>query len=152
MALAGGALFGVGWGTLIVLSAMTIGDSLGFLAARYIVGDWVRTHVHGVLANIEDEVERNGAYYLLSLRLMAAIPYFVINLAFGLTAMRLRVFAPVSFLGLAPATMLYVNAGTALSRIERPRDALSPGLLVTLCLLALVPLAARYWFGRRRRA
>jgi uncharacterized membrane protein YdjX (TVP38/TMEM64 family) len=151
MALAGGALFGLGPGTIIVLSAMTIGDSLGFLAARYLVGDLVRPWLHVHLERIESEVERNGAFYLLSLRLMAAIPYFVINLAFGLTRMRLLTFAPISFIGLAPATVLYVNAGTQLSRLERPSDALSPGLLATFALLAVVPLAARWWFGGRAR-
>ena len=80
---------------------------------------------------------------------MAAIPFFVVNLMFGVTRMRLRTFAPVSFVGLAPATALNVNAGTELSKIETPRDVLSPSLLVSFALLAFLPLAARFLFRRR---
>lgn len=149
MALAGGAILGPAVGTIVVLTSLTIGDSLGFLAAKHVVGDWVRERYARQLARIEAEIGNNGAFYLLSLRLMAAVPYFVVNVAFGLTPMRLRVFAPVSFVGLAPATALYVNAGTELSRIETARDVLSPPLLASFALLAVLPLAARYVLGRR---
>lgn len=152
MALAGGAIFGPVVGTIVVLTSLTIGDSLGFLAARHLVGDWMRQRYARQLARIDSEIVSNGAFYLLSLRLMAAMPYFVVNVAFGLTPMRLRVFAPVSFIGLAPATALYVNAGTELARIETARDVLSPGLVASFVLLAFLPLAARYVQGRRRLA
>ena len=145
MALAGGSIFGPAAGTFIVLTSLTIGDSLGFLAARFLIGDWVRGRFASRLGKVEAEVDRNGAFYLLSLRLMAAVPYFVVNLTFGVTRMRLRVFAPVSFVGLAPATALYVNAGTELASINSPRDILSGSLLATFALLAIVPLAARYF-------
>lgn len=149
MALAGGAIFGPALGTLVVLTSLTIGDSLGFLAARFLIGDWVRERFSPSLKKAEVEVERNGAFYLLSLRLMAAVPYFVVNLTFGLTRMRLRTFAPVSFVGLAPATALYVNAGTELAAIERPGDILSARLIATFALLAILPLVARYFLARR---
>jgi uncharacterized membrane protein YdjX (TVP38/TMEM64 family) len=143
LALAGGAIFGPLPGTLIVLTALTIGDSLGFLAAKLLIGDWVRKRFARQLEEVEAEVDRNGAFYLLAMRLMAAIPYFVVNLTFGVTRMRLRTFAPVSFVGLAPATALYVNAGTRLSQIQSPRDVLSPAMVAIFALLALLPIAAR---------
>ena len=151
MALAGGSIFGPALGTLIVLTSLTIGDSLGFLAARLLAGDWVRRRFAAQVEKVEAEVGRNGAFYLLSLRLMAAMPYFVVNLTFGLTSMRLYTFAPVSFVGLVPATALYVNAGTELSRIDSPGDVLSPQLIVTFGLLAILPLLARFAFGRAER-
>lgn len=152
MAVAAGAIFGPVLGTLVALTAMTAGDSLGFLAARFLIGDWVRRRFAAQLEEIEAEVDRNGAFYLLSLRLMAAIPYFVINLTFGATRMRLRTFAPVSFAGLAPAAALYVNAGTRLSQIRSPGDVLSVGMVVSLGLLALVPLAVRFIVRRSSRS
>jgi uncharacterized membrane protein YdjX (TVP38/TMEM64 family) len=151
MALAGGSIFGPALGTLIVLTSLTVGDSLGFLAARFLIGDWVRSRFSSHLRRMEREVDSNGAYYLLSLRLMAAVPYFVVNLTFGVTRIRLRTFAPISFVGLAPATALYVTAGTQLTHIESPRDILSGPLLVTCAVFAILPLIARYFLGRRQR-
>jgi uncharacterized membrane protein YdjX (TVP38/TMEM64 family) len=147
VALAAGAIFGTALGTLIVLTSLTVGDSLGFLAARFLVGDWVRDRFAAQLGRVEDELERNAAFYLLSLRLMAAMPYFVVNLTFGVTRMRLRVFAPVSLIGLIPATALYVNAGTELASIASPRDILSTTMITTFALLAILPLVARYFLG-----
>ena len=152
MSLAAGAIFGPWWGTLIVLAALTIGDSLGFLVARYLLRDWVQRRFGRQLAGIERGIDRDGAFYLLSLRLMAVIPFFVVNLTLGLTRMPLKLFAPVSFVGLAPATMLYVRAGTELARIEAPSDIFSPRLIGAFLLLALLPIAARYLFRRRLRS
>lgn len=151
VALAGGAIFGPLLGIPIVLTSLTMGDSLGFLAARTLIGDFVRRRFAAQVGRIEREVERNGALYLLSLRLMAGIPYFVVNLAFGVTRMRLRTFAPVSFIGLAPATAIYVNAGTQLSKIQSAGDVLSPAVVVSLGLLAAVPLATRLLVRRTAR-
>ncbi|QIL01462.1 TVP38/TMEM64 family protein [Sphingomonas sinipercae] len=153
MALAGGAIFGPYLGTAIVLTSLTIGDSLGFLAARFLIGDWVRKRFANYLEKTQREVDRNGAFYLLSLRLTAAVPYFLVNLAFGVSRMPLRIFAPVSFLGLTPATALYVSTGTELGRIETAGDVLSPRLLVWFTLLAIAPLVARFLLrgvGKRR--
>lgn len=149
MALAGGALFGPGWGTLILLSSLTIGDSLGFLLARYVFRDAVQKRFGRYLAAFSNGVDRDGIFFLLGLRLMAIVPYFVVNLTMGLTRMPLRQFAPVSFVGLAPATALYVNAGTELSRIERPSDIYSPTLILSFVLLGLLPIVARLLFKRR---
>jgi uncharacterized membrane protein YdjX (TVP38/TMEM64 family) len=152
VAIAGGSLFGTALGTVIVLTSLTIGDSLAFLASRFLIGNWVRRRFSEQLRGVEEEADKNGAFYLLSLRLMAAVPFFVVNLLFGLTRMRLRTFAPVSFIGLIPATALYVHAGTELSKIESPRDVLSPPLIATFMLLSFLPIVARYWFGRRLKA
>lgn len=149
MSLAAGAIFGPWWGTLIVLASLTIGDSLGFLVARYLLRDWVQRRFGRQLEGIERGIERDGAFYLLSLRLMAVVPFFVINLTLGLTRMPLKLFAPVSFVGLAPATALYVRAGTELARIETPSDIFSARLIGAFVLLALLPIAARFLLRRR---
>jgi uncharacterized membrane protein YdjX (TVP38/TMEM64 family) len=149
LSLAAGALFGAGWGTLIVLSAITIGDSLGFLLARYLARDWVKARFAEQFETIDRGVERDGWLYLLALRLMAVVPFFIVNVTMALTSMRLRVFAPVSFVGLLPATAIYVSAGTALAEIESAGDILSPRLMLTLGALGLLPLAARFAFRTR---
>ncbi len=144
LALAGGAIFGPFWGTAIVLAAITIGDSLGFLIARYLARDWVQRAFGKHLPVIERGIAKEGAFFLLALRLMAVIPYFLVNLTFGLTRMPLKTFAPVSLLGLLPSTILYVNAGTELSRITKASDIYSPRLITAFVLLGLLPIAMRF--------
>ena len=95
-------------------------------------------------------MRRDGALYLFALRLMAVIPYFVVNLAMGLTRIRLPTFLLVSLIGLLPSTLLYVNAGTELAKVEHAADILSPGLIASFLLLALLPFAAKYAFERLR--
>lgn len=149
MALAAGAVFGPVWGTLIVLSSLTIGDSLGFLVARHLLREPVQKHFGGHLARFERGIERDGPFFLFAMRLMAIVPFFVVNLTMGLTRMPLKVFAPVSFLGLVPAAALYVSAGTQLSLIKSPWDIYSSQLMVPLVLLGIVPLLARLAWKRR---
>jgi uncharacterized membrane protein YdjX (TVP38/TMEM64 family) len=151
LSLAGGAIFGPVWGTAIVLASITIGDSLAFLLARHLLRDWVHKRFGRHLGAVERGVEEDGAFYLLSLRLLAIVPYFIVNLTMALTPMRLRIFAPASFAGIAPATILYVNAGTELARIDGPSDIYSPGLVATFVLLGLLPIAARFLFRRRSK-
>lgn len=148
--LAAGAIFGPYWGTVIALASIVIGDSLGFLGARYLFRDWVEQRFGAQAEAIDRGVERDGAFYLLSLRLMAVIPFFVVNLSMGLTRMPLKTFAPVSLIGLLPATALYVNAGNSLAAIETPSDILSPRLIGAFVLLALLPIAAKFLLERRR--
>lgn len=150
--LAAGAIFGPAWGTAIALGAVVIGDSLAFLLARYVFRDAVERRFAAAAARTNRGVRRDGAFYLLALRLLAIVPYFMVNLTMGLTRMPLRVFAPVSFLGLLPVTFLYVQAGTRLAEIERPSDVYSPGLLASLAALALFPLAVRLALRRWRTA
>lgn len=140
LALAGGAIFGFELGLPVVLTAMVIGDSIAFLVARYLARGWVERRLGSHVETVRRGTERNGAFYLLSLRLLAIIPFFIVNLAMGLTRMPLRVFAPVSFVGLLPATAIYVLVGTNLGRIDSPSDIYSPSLLIAFLLLALVPL------------
>ena len=153
MTLAAGAIFGLWEGTLIVSFASTIGASLAFLSSRYLLRGWVKSRFGGRIDAIDRGIARDGAFYLLTLRLIPAFPFFLVNLAMGVTAMRLVTFALVSQIGMLPGTILYVNAGTQLARIESTGDILSPGLIGSLVLLGLFPLLAKAlvgWWRRRR--
>lgn len=147
-ALAGGAILGPWVGIATILCAVTLGDSLGFLVARYLVRDWAARRFGTAADRFARGMERGGAYVLLSLRLAAVVPYFVVNIAMALTRMRLRTFAPVSFIGLIPATVLHVNAGVQLARVERPSDILTWPVIAAFTTLAVFPLLMR-WAVRR---
>jgi uncharacterized membrane protein YdjX (TVP38/TMEM64 family) len=146
LSLIGGALFDRWLGSGAVSLASTLGATLAMLASRYVLRDFVQRRLGGRLEALQEGVDRDGAYYLLTLRLVPIFPYFLVNLGMGLTRMRARTFAAVSWLGMLPATFVYVNAGTELSRIEQPSDVLSPGVLISLALLGVVPLAFRLLF------
>ena len=143
LTLIGGALFGVVWGTVIVSFASTIGATLAFLAARFLLRDWVRGRFAAQLEPIDRGVKAEGALYLFTLRLLPAVPFFAINLAMGLTALSTRTFYWVSQLGMLAGTLVYVNAGTQLGALESPAGILSPGLIGAFVLLGLFPLAAK---------
>lgn len=151
--LAGGAVFGLWWGVLIVSFASTLGATLAFLASRFLLRDAVQARFGQRLAEIERGIERDGAFYLLSLRLIPVVPFFLINLLMGLTRMRAGTFYAVSQIGMLPGTLVYVNAGTQLAAIGSLRDVLSPALLGSLVLLGAFPWLARWGMGllRRRR-
>lgn len=150
MTLAVGAVFGLGWGTLIVSFASSIGATLAFLAARWLLGDWVQARFADRLAALNAGMARDGAFYLFTLRLVPILPFFVINLAMGLTRIRPLTFYGVSQLGMLPGTLVYVNAGTQLGRIDSLAGILSPGLLGALVLLGVFPLVARKLAGALR--
>jgi pyruvate/2-oxoglutarate dehydrogenase complex dihydrolipoamide dehydrogenase (E3) component/uncharacterized membrane protein YdjX (TVP38/TMEM64 family) len=153
LTLAAGAIFGLWQGILIASFASTIGASLAFLSSRYLLRDWVKARFGGRIDSIDRGIERDGAFYLLTLRLIPAFPFFLINLAMGLTAMRLLTFALVSQAGMLLGTIVYVNAGTQLARIGSTSDILSPALIGSFVLLGLFPLLARAavgWWRRRR--
>jgi len=143
MTLVAGALFGLLWGTLVVSFASTAGATLAFLASRFVLRDWVHNRFTPALKRIDEGVRKEGAFYLFTLRLIPVVPFFVINLAMGLTAMRARTFYWVSQLGMLAGTLVYVNAGTQLARISSTRDILSPELLGAFALLGVFPLAAK---------
>ncbi|MGC4366328.1 FAD-dependent oxidoreductase [Hydrogenophaga sp. R2] len=149
--LAGGALFGLWWGVLIVSFASTLGATLAFLASRFLLRDAVQARFGQRLAEIERGIERDGAFYLLSLRLIPVVPFFLINLLMGLTRMRAGTFYAVSQIGMLPGTLVYVNAGTQLATIGSLRDVLSPALLGSLVLLGVFPWLARWGMGLLRR-
>jgi uncharacterized membrane protein YdjX (TVP38/TMEM64 family) len=151
LTLVGGALFGRVLGTAVVSLAATAGATLAFLSSRYLFRDAVRRRLGRRLDALEQGIERDGAYYLFTLRLVPLFPFFLINLGMGLTPMRVSIYAPVSFVGMLPGTFLYVNAGTALATLESPAGLLSPGVLVSLALLGVAPLLVRKLIGTRPR-
>jgi pyruvate/2-oxoglutarate dehydrogenase complex dihydrolipoamide dehydrogenase (E3) component/uncharacterized membrane protein YdjX (TVP38/TMEM64 family) len=143
LTLAGGGIFGLGWGLLLVSFASTVGATLAFWMARFVLRDTVQARFGTRLAEIDRGVQRDGALYLLSLRLIPLVPFFVVNLGMGLTSMRAWTFYWVSQLGMLAGTAVYVNAGTQLANIQSLKDVVSPGLLGSFVLLGLFPLMAR---------
>ena len=142
MTLAGGAVFGLGWGTLLVSFASSAGATLAFLTARFLLRDWVSQRFGQRLQSVDEGIRREGAFYLFTLRLVPAFPFFLVNLLFGLTAMKARTFYWVSQLGMLAGTVVYVNAGTQLARIDSLSGIVSPALLGSFVLLGLFPLIA----------
>ncbi len=143
LTLAGGGVFGLGWGLLLVSFASSIGATVSFLAARFVLRDVVQARFGARLADINQGVVRDGALYLFSLRLIPVVPFFVINLAMGLTTMRTRTFYWVSQLGMLAGTAVYVNAGTRLAELQSLKDIASPQLLGAFVLLGVFPLVAK---------
>jgi pyruvate/2-oxoglutarate dehydrogenase complex dihydrolipoamide dehydrogenase (E3) component/uncharacterized membrane protein YdjX (TVP38/TMEM64 family) len=143
LTLLGGALFGLLQGTLIVSFASAIGATLAFLSARYLLREPLRRRFAGAMAAIDAGISRDGPAYLFGLRLVPIFPFFLVNLAMGLTPLRTATFYGVSQIAMLPATLVYVNAGTQLASIEQIRDVASPGLLGALALLGMLPLAGR---------
>jgi len=143
MTLAGGAIFGLWWGTLIVSFASSLGATLAFLVSRFLLRDWVASRFGQRLAAIDAGVRREGSFYLFTLRLVPVFPFFLVNLLLGLTAMKARSFYWVSQLGMLAGTVVYVNAGTQLAKIESLSGIVSPGLLLSFALLGVFPLVAK---------
>ncbi|MFM1925692.1 MAG: Mercuric reductase [Pseudomonadota bacterium] len=141
--LAGGAVFGLGWGLLLVSFASTLGATLAFLASRFVLRDWVQSRWGHRLNAIFAGVDKEGAYYLLTLRLMPVVPFFLINLLMGLTRMKTRTYYGVSQLGMLPGTAVIVNAGTQLAQLDSAQGLFSPMLLGSLLLLAVFPWLAK---------
>jgi uncharacterized membrane protein YdjX (TVP38/TMEM64 family) len=143
MTLVAGAIFQLVWGTVIVSFASSIGATLAFLASRFLFRDWVQGRFGDKLRAINEGIAREGAFYLFTLRLVPLFPFFVINLVMGLTPLRTRTFYWVSQLGMLAGTIVYVNAGTQIARIDSLKGILSPGLLISFALLGIFPLIAR---------
>ena len=143
MSLAGGALFGLWMGILLISFASSLGATLACLAARYLLRNTVRKRFSDTLAKVDQGLEREGMFYLFSLRLIPVIPFFAINLVFGLTGMRPATFYWVSQLGMLPGTIVFVNAGKELGKIDSLQGILSPGLILSFALLGLFPLAMK---------
>jgi pyruvate/2-oxoglutarate dehydrogenase complex dihydrolipoamide dehydrogenase (E3) component/uncharacterized membrane protein YdjX (TVP38/TMEM64 family) len=143
MTLAGGALFGLWVGTLLVSFASSIGATLAFLVSRWLLRDWVQGRYGERLAAVNAGMAKDGAFYLFTLRLVPVFPFFVINLLMGLTPIKTRTFYWVSQLGMLAGTLVYVNAGTQLARLDSLSGILSPGLLASFALLGVFPLLAK---------
>lgn len=153
MSLAGAALFGF-WPALITVSfASSLGATLACMVSRYLLRDWVQARFEDKLMRINNGVAKEGAFYLFTLRLIPAVPFFIINLAMGLTPMRLWTFYWVSQLGMLPGTIVYLNAGRELGELESLSGIFSPGLLVSFALLGIFPLAMKKglgWYRKRK--
>ena len=143
MSLAGAAIFGLLYGTLIISFASTLGATLAFLISRFLLRDFVQALFYDKLKAINAGVEKEGAFYLFSLRLIPIFPFLLINLLMGITPIRAWKFYLVSQVGMLPGTIVYVNAGTQLAAMESPYGIFSPEVLLSFALLGLFPLLAK---------
>lgn len=150
LSLAGGGLFGLVVGTVVVSFASTIGATLACLVSRFLLREWVQNRFGDRLAAINNGIEKEGAFYLFSLRLVPIFPFFVINLLMGLTRMRLFTFFWVSQVGMFAGTIVYVNAGKELAKIDSISGIMSPGVLISFVILGLFPIAAKRILGLYR--
>jgi uncharacterized membrane protein YdjX (TVP38/TMEM64 family) len=154
MTLAGGALFGLVIGTVVVSFSSTIGATLAFLVSRFLLRDWVQSKFGNRIKKINEGLEQEGKFYLFTLRLIPVFPFWLINLAMGLTNIRTWTFYWVSQVGMLAGTVVYVNAGTQLARIESLKGILSPGIIISFSLLGLFPLIAKKavgFYNKRRK-
>jgi uncharacterized membrane protein YdjX (TVP38/TMEM64 family) len=144
-----GAVFGLGWGSLIVSFGASLGAAVGFLLSRYVLRELVRQRFAAQLRSIDQGLQRDGLFYLASMRLVPVLPFSIINLVMGITAMRLLPFYAVTQLASLPSTLLYSNAGAQLMHLQSLHDILSPALLASFLALALMPLALSALLRRR---
>ncbi len=143
MTVAAGAIFGVLWGVVLVSFASTIGATIAFMISRTLLGEWVEQRFGKHLEPINRGLNREGSFYLFSLRMVPVFPFFVVNLLMGLTRIDVLRFYLVSQIGMLAGTVVFVFAGTQLARIRTLGDVLSPGLLIALTLLGVFPLIAK---------
>ena len=147
LTLAGGAIFGFWLGLLVISFASTLGALLAFLVSRYLLRDWVQRKFQKPFQAINSGIERDGVFYLLTLRLVPLFPFWLINLLMGLTQLRAARFYTVSQIGMLPGTAVFVNAGTQLALINSLGDVLSAPLIGSLVLLGLFPLVTKCMVG-----
>ncbi len=143
LSLVAGALFGLVTGSIIVSFASSIGATLAFLSSRFLLRDWVSSKFGARMQAIDEGFAREGAFYLFTLRLIPLFPFFVVNLLMGLTRIKTVPFYWVSQLGMLPATVVFVNAGTQISKVETTAGLLSPQLIGSFVLLGCFPWIAR---------
>lgn len=143
LTLIGGAIFGFVWGLILISFASTIGATLAFLVARFLLRDSVQTRFDRQLNKINSGIEKEGAFYLFTLRLVPAFPFFMINLLMGLTTIKTSTFYWVSQIGMLAGTMVYVNAGTQLGQLESASGILSLPLIISFTLLGVFPFIAK---------
>ena len=153
LTLAGGALFGLATGTIVVSFASTIGATLACAVSRFLLRDWVQGKFGDRIARVNEGVEKEGAFYLFTLRLIPVFPFWLINLAMGVTRMKLITFYWVSQIGMLAGTIVYVNAGKELAKIDSLKGIMSPRLLGSFVLLGVFPLASKKviaWYRGRK--
>ncbi|MDW1979085.1 TVP38/TMEM64 family protein [Vibrio sp. Vb0304] len=148
--LLGAALFGFWTSLLLVSFASTMGATLAFLSSRYLLRDWVQNKFGNKLNAINQGVEKDGAFYLFSLRLIPVFPLFLINLLMGLTPMSVGRFYLTSQIGMLPGTAVYLNAGTQLATIESLSGIVSPAVLASFALLGLFPIITKWVMNKVR--
>lgn len=151
LTLAGGALFGLATGTIVISFASTIGATLACMVSRFLLRDWVQSRFGDKLQRINAGMEEEGGWYLFTLRLIPVFPFFVINLAMGLTRIKLSTYYWVSQLGMLPATLVYVNAGKELGKLESLAGILSPSLIASFVLLGLFPITVKKIMARLKK-
>lgn len=151
MTLAGGALFGFAVGTMAVSFSSTIGATIACAVSRYLLRDSVQGKFGDKLAAINKGIEEEGAFYLFTVRLIPVFPFFIINLLLGLTKMPLITYFGVSLVGMLPGTMVYVNAGKELAKIDSLSGILSPGLIASFVILGLFPITVKKIMGFYRK-
>ncbi len=150
LSLAAGAVFGLFEGTLLVSFASSLGATLAFLASRFVLRDAVQQRFGKRLKVIDEGMQREGAFYLVALRLVPVVPFFVVNLLMGLTTLPARTFYAISQLGMLPATLVFVNAGTQLASLHSLSGILSPRIIGSFALLGVFPLIARWVVARSK--
>ena len=152
LTLAGGALFGLVKGTIIISFASTIGATVACLISRYVLRDWVQKSFSDALTAINKGMEREGGFYLFSLRLVPIFPFFMINLVMGISRMRLAQFYWISQLGMLPGTLVYVNAGRELGKLDSLSGILSPSLIISFIILGIFPFVVKKLVAGWRRS
>jgi uncharacterized membrane protein YdjX (TVP38/TMEM64 family) len=143
LTIAGGALFGLLKGTVVVSFASTIGATLACIVSRFMLRDWVQAKFGERIKKVNDGVEQEGPFYLFTVRLIPVFPFWMVNILMGLTKMPLRTFYWVSQVGMLPGTLVYVNAGKELAQIDSLSGILSPGLIISFVLLGIFPIATK---------
>ncbi len=140
LTIVGGALFGVWWGTFYSIIGATAGATLSFLGVRYVIGDWLQENYKDRLDRFNDEFEQRGIYYLLSLRFLPLIPFFLVNILAGLTKVPVGEFLISTIIGVIPGAFVYAYAGESLASLASPQDVLSLRVLIPFVLLGLLAL------------
>ncbi len=143
MTLAGGAIFGLVWGTILVSFGSVFGATMAFLIARYLFHDYIQKKFSKQLEPINRGIRKEGDLYLFTIRFIPIFPFFIVNTLMALTPIKTLNFALVSQIGMLIPTIIFVNAGTQLAKIESPGDVLSPELILSFVLLGLFPLLGK---------
>ncbi len=144
LTLLGGAIFGFALGSVVVIISATIGATIAFLLARYLFEDLVKEKMGERVAKIRESFRKEGALYLFSMRLVPVFPFFAINLIMGLTSIKTTTYFLASLVGMAPGTMVFINTGTQLAKLNSLKGLLSPELIASFVLLAVFPYIAKY--------
>ncbi|MBF0559200.1 MAG: TVP38/TMEM64 family protein [Nitrospirae bacterium] len=143
LGIAGGALFGFWTATIVVSFASTIGATIACFVSRFLLRDWIENRFSDKIAKVNDGIEKEGAFYLFTMRLIPLFPFWMINLVMGLTKMSLFKFYWVSQIGMLAGTMVYVNAGKELAKIESIKGILSPSLIISFALIGIFPIIVK---------